>query len=82
MPSRPGPELEAAIEPFYPKGNGVGRPSIELDRMLRMYVAQQRFGLSDKGIEDAIYDSQAIQLFVGIDLSHENATDATTLLKF
>ena len=47
-----------------------------------MYVAQQCFGLSDEGIEDAIYDSQAIRRFVGIDLSREAAPDATTLLKF
>jgi IS5 family transposase len=47
-----------------------------------MYIAQQCFGLSDEGIEDAIYDSQAIRGFVGIDLSRESAPDATTLLKF
>jgi predicted secreted Zn-dependent protease len=40
--------------------------------MLRIYIAQQCFGLSDEGIEDAIYDSQAIRRFVGIDLSHES----------
>jgi IS5 family transposase len=42
--------------------------------MLRMYVAQQC--LSDEGIEDAIYDSQSIRRFVGIDLSRETAPDA------
>jgi transposase, IS5 family len=47
-----------------------------------MYVAQQCFDLSDEGIEDAIYDSQAIRGFVGIDLTRESAPDATTLLKF
>ena len=47
-----------------------------------MYVAQQCFGLSDEGIEDALYDSQAIRHFVGIDLAREAAPDATTLLKF
>ena len=50
--------------------------------MLRMYVAQQCFGLSDEGIEDALYDSHAIRRFVGIDLGREAAPDATTLLKF
>ena len=50
--------------------------------MLRMYIAQQCFGLSDEGIEDAIYDSEAIRGFVGIDLTHESGPDATTLLKF
>ena len=47
-----------------------------------MYVAQQCFGLSDEGMEDAIYDSQAIRGFVGIDLNRESAPDTTTLLKF
>ena len=34
------------------------------------------------GSEDAVYDSQAIRSFVGIDLSRENAPNATTLLQF
>lgn len=78
----PWSALVAAIEPVYPKGDGRGRPLIGIARMLRMYVAQQCFGLSDEGIEDAIYDSQAIRNFVGIDLNRESAPDATTLLKF
>src|SRR5690554_4872131 len=78
----PWAALEAALEPFYPKGGGRGRPPIGLARMLRMYIAQQCFGLSDEGIEDAVYDSQSIRRFVGIDLSRESAPDATTVLKF
>jgi IS5 family transposase len=50
--------------------------------MLRMYVTLQCFGFSDEGTEDALYDSQAIRRFVGIDLNREAAPDATTLLKF
>ncbi len=78
----PWGKLHKLIEPHYPKNSGPGRPPIGLARMLRMYVAQQCFGLSDEGIEDAIYDSQAIRGFVGIDLNRESAPDATTLLKF
>jgi IS5 family transposase len=78
----PWADLEAALAPFYPAGKGPGRPPLGLARMLRMYVAQQCFGLSDEGIEDALYDSHAIRRFVGIDLSREAAPDATTLLKF
>jgi IS5 family transposase len=74
--------LEKTVAPFYPSSGGRGRPPIGLARMLRMYVAQQCFGLSDEGIEDALYDSQAIRHFVGIDLSRESAPDATTLLNF
>jgi IS5 family transposase len=50
--------------------------------MLPMDVVQQCFGLSDEGVEDAIYDRQAIRRFIGIDLKREAAPDATTLLKF
>ncbi len=74
--------LVAALEPFYPKGEGRGRPPIGLEKMLRMYIAQQCFGFSDEAIEDALYHSQAIRRFVGMDLGRESAPDATTLLKF
>jgi IS5 family transposase len=78
----PWAALERVLVPFYPTTGRRGRPPAGLARMLRMYVAQQCFGLSDEGIEDAIYDSQAIRAFVGIDLSRESAPDATTLLDF
>lgn len=78
----PWAALVAALLPYYPKGEGRGRPPVGLERMLRMYIVQQCLGLSDEGIEDAIYDSQSIRGFVGVDLTHESAPDATTLLKF
>ena len=79
----PWSALVTEIEPHYPKGEDRGRPPVGMERTLRMYSAQQCFvGLSDKGIEDATYDSQAIRAFVGIDLSRESAPEATTLLNF
>lgn len=33
-------------------------------------------------MEDALYDSQAIRRFVGVDLGRESVPDATTQLKF
>ena len=50
--------------------------------MLRAYLVQQWYGLSDAGVEDAITDSQALLGFVRIDLSREAVPDATTLLQF
>jgi IS5 family transposase len=78
----PWAALLSAIEPVYPKGEAQGRPPIGLEKMLRMYIAQQCFGLSDEVIDDALYDSHAIRRFVGMDLGRESAPDATTLLKF
>ncbi len=50
-----------------------------LEKVLRMYIAQQCSGLSDKGTEDTRYDSLAIRQFVDIDLLREVVPDATTL---
>lgn len=50
--------------------------------MLRMYCLQQWYALADEELEDALYDSEAMRDFVGIDLSRESVPDATTLLKF
>lgn len=78
----PWGSLEALIEPAYPTGGRVGRQPIGVSRMLRMYFLQQWFGLADEAVEDAIYDSQSMRDFVGIDLGRESVPDATTLLKF
>jgi IS5 family transposase len=45
-------------------------------RMPRVSIAQQFFGFSDEGIEDATYDSRSIREFVGVDLTHESAPTA------
>ncbi len=78
----PWARLVALVEPKYPTGGRVGRQPIGVPRMLRMYFLQQWFGLADEAVEDAIYDSQAMRQFVGIDLARESVPDATTLLKF
>ncbi|WP_339118463.1 IS5 family transposase [Halomonas sp. BMC6] len=45
-------------------------------------LLQQWYALADEALEDAIYDSQAMRDFIGIDLAIENVPDATTLLRF
>ena len=69
------------ILPYYPAGKR-GRPPRGIEVMLRMYLLQIWFNLSDEGLEDAIYDSYAMRNFVGINFLEEQVPDATTLLKF
>ena len=69
------------IRPYYPKGEH-GRPVRDIETMLRMYLMQTWFNLSDEGTEDAIYDSYAMRSFLGINFMTEQVPDATTLLKF
>ena len=55
-------------DPHYPKA-GQGRPPLGLERMLRIYFLQQWFNLSDPAMEDALYDSESMRRFAGIDLT-------------
>jgi IS5 family transposase len=77
----PWGKLIALIEPYYSKGKR-GRPPVGIERMLRIYFLSQWYGLADEALEDAIYDSQAMRNFIGVDLGGESVPDATTLLKF
>lgn len=75
--------LDALSPSYYPDSRGRrGRPPVPLERMLRLYFVQQWYALADEALEDAVYDSQALRNFVGIDLAVEAVPDATTLLKF
>ena len=72
------------IEPhYYPDKPGKkGRKPKPVETMLRMYLLQVWFSLSDEGVEDAIYDSYAMRRFMGLDFTVEQVPDATTLLHF
>ena len=50
----PWKEWEEIIRPYYYK-NTRGRRAKDIETMLRMYLMQNWFNLSDEGIEDAIY---------------------------
>jgi transposase, IS5 family len=77
----PWAELCALVEPVYPKGEG-GRPTIPLERMLRIYFLQQWFNLGDPAVEEALYDVVSMREFAGIDLNEEAPPDETTVCKF
>jgi IS5 family transposase len=77
----PWSRLVARLQPLYPKGER-GRPPIGLERMLRIYFLQQWYALADEALEDALYDSQALRNFAGIELNRDPVPDATTVLHF
>ena len=77
----PWDEFVELIRPHYYK-NRTGRPSNDIETMLRMYLLASWFSLSDEGVEDAIYDSYAMRKFMGVDFEEHKVPDATTLCKF
>src|ERR1051326_5423929 len=77
----PWAELIAIIEPHYPTGQG-GRRAMPLARMLRIYFLQHWYDLSDPAAEDALYDSEAMRRFVGLELGDEAIPGGQTILHF
>ena len=81
--SVPWAALEALIDPFYPKmGPQGGRRAFALSTMLRINCLQQWYQLSDPGAEEALYDSQSMRAFAGLELGRDQIPDETTILNF
>jgi len=80
----PWADWVSVIEPhYYADAPGKrGRKAKPIETMLRMYLLQVWFSLSDEGVEDAVYDSYAMRRFMGLDFAVEQVPDATTLLAF
>ena len=79
----PWARLLALIDPHYPKvGPKGGRPPMPLETMLRVYVLQNWYALSDPMAEETLYDSEAMRGFAGIELGDDRIPDETTILNF
>ena len=77
----PWKPLSELIEPHYPKA-GNGTQPMPLERMLRIHFMQHWFNLSDPAMEDALYDSESMRRFAGIELAEDAVPDETTILRF
>ena len=77
----PWQALHDLLAPYYSKA-GNGRPPVGLMKMLRLHFLQHWYNLSDPGLEEALYESQSMRCFAGIDLGREPVPDETTILRF
>lgn len=57
-----------------------GRSPVAVETMLRIYFMQQWYRLSDLGIEDSLYDIEAMRRFAGVGL--QTVPDETTICRF
>jgi IS5 family transposase len=69
------------IQPYYEEQE-IGRKRKDMKMMLKIYCLQQWYELSDPGAEEAIYDRNSFQRFLGIDLMQDAVPDETTILHF
>jgi transposase, IS5 family len=77
----PWERLLKLIEPHYPKA-GNGTQPMPMQHMLRIYFMQNWFNLSDPAAEDALYDSESMRRFAGIELCEQDIPDESTILRF
>jgi len=77
----PWASILSLIEPHYPKA-GNGTQPMPMERMLRIYFMQQWFNLSDPAVEDALYDSESMRRFAGVELIDDAVPDESTILRF
>ncbi|HXR89911.1 MAG TPA: IS5 family transposase [Steroidobacteraceae bacterium] len=77
----PWSSILSLIEPHYPKA-GNGTQPMPMERMLRIYFMQQWFNLSDPAMEDALYDSESMRRFAGVELIDDAVPDESTILRF
>lgn len=63
----------------YPKSRK-GRRPVPARVMLRIYLMQQWYGLSDPAMEESLYDIESMRRFAGV--SMQRIPDETTICKF
>lgn len=76
----PWDEWTSLIRPYYYKGERGNKP-YELERMLRIYLIQNLYSLSDMGTVAEVIDSRAFSDFCGVDSSNQ-VPDGDTLGRF
>ena len=78
----PWPVLLSCIEPHYPRSGRRGRQPMGLASMLRIYCMQNWFNLSDRQMEDALYEIESMRRFAGFGGVTDALPDETTILHF
>lgn len=82
-PHLPIVEWMEIIKPiYYPNAHYGGRPPKPLEIVLRTYLVQNFFSLSDEGCEDAVHDIVSVRKFVGITVNDDDIPDKSTICRF
>jgi IS5 family transposase len=77
-------ELVGLIQPFPSGGTTTkgGRPSLNVETMLRIHFLQQWFGLSNPAMEEALHDVSLYCEFARLDPEAMRLPDESTILRF
>ncbi|WP_081700203.1 transposase [Azonexus hydrophilus] len=79
----PFDRLEGIVRPHFASDKrGTGRPGVSLGMLIRCYVVQRFWSLSDAGVEDMILDSHATARFIGSDPWQPRPPSASRIRQF
>lgn len=77
----PWSALVELIEPYAPKAS-IGRPSFDIELLLRIHFLQQWFNLSDLAAEEVLHEMPLFQRFCGVDIGLQRIPDESSILRF
>lgn len=75
----PWSKLRAMVAPVYADPGNRRSDPLDMDRMLRVYLLQRWYGLSDAGVHDALRDSHAMHAFACVGLMADRAPSEITI---
>jgi IS5 family transposase len=78
----PWAALLAMVEPCYPGEAMPGLSPMPLSTMLRIYLMQRWYALTDPAMEDALHDIEPMRRFAGLNLGVDTVPDEMAILKF
>ena len=78
----PWSRLLGVLRPQYYREGRRGQRPKALEMMLRVCLMQNWFGLSDPGMEDALYEVASMRRFAGLNLDDDAIPDETTLVRW
>jgi IS5 family transposase len=75
----PWSKLRAMVAPVYADPKNRRADPLDMDRMLRVYLLQRWYGLSDAAAHDALRDSNAMHAFACVGLMADRAPSEITI---
>lgn len=78
----PWSKLRAMVAPVYADPKNRQAHPLDMDRMLRVYLLQRWYGLSDAATHDALRDSHAMHAFACVGLMADRAPSEITICGF
>lgn len=73
--------VERTLSKLKPGGSPAGRKPMDLVVIIKCFILQYLYGLSDPRLEEEIADRRSFQLFLGL-LSHDAIPDETTICRY